>query len=572
MWAKLLLDYKGDVRILKLLKNKNKYGGVVVKKGKVIALILSGVILVLAALLICCQVSRTDTKIPHIYEKDQTGLVDNGSKWDIDLEYTPDKIVARETVQQIYEYSFTNKSSSNNMVIKLMTEPETVNMKVSYAYSDSKISDLTTIVATSGYEDQLISGGASKYIYLVATVIDNSSTASFSQDMKWRMGKPIVLTCNVGNGTTITSYAIEGAPLEIAPEVPNREGEYYDFNGWYTDSGFTEELDLTKNIKSSQTIYAKYVSNYPTANLPSDYIGWDSSTNSYQVIQGSSTLPTNLVIPETYNDGTHGLANVTHIMTTETYASGAFYNKTTLKSVSLPRTMTDIGKYAFYMCKGLTSVSMPSCITAIRGSSLRACTSLTSIVVPRDVTHIEYGAFKSSTAITSLSVEEGNTVFDSRDNCNAIIETATNKLAFACKTSIIPETVVTVGSSAFEECLLTSIAVPASVTVLEVAAFYNCPNLKTVNILGNIVSMGYATFKNCVSLTSIVLPASLAKIGNQAFQGCTNLTSVTFKDTSTWYYTSNSGYTGGTKVTVTNATTNATYLKTTYASYYWYKV
>ena len=283
-------------------------------------------------------------------------------------------------------------------------------------------------------------------------------------------------------------------------------------------------------------------------------------------------MPTNLVIPETYNDGTHGLAYVTHIMTTETYASGALYNKTTLKSVSLPRTMTDIGKYAFYMCKGLTSVSMPSCITAIRGSSLRACTSLTSIVVPRDVTHIEYAAFKSSTSITSLSVEEGNTVFDSRDNCNAIIETATNKLAFACKTSIIPETVVTVGSSAFEECLLTIITVPASVTVLEVAAFYICPNLKTVNILGNIVSMGYATFKTCVSLTSIVLPASLAKIGNQAFQGCTNLTSVTFKDTSTWYYTSNSGYTGGTKVTVTNATTNATYLKTTYASYYWYKV
>ena len=122
------------------------------------------------------------------------------------------------------------------------------------------------------------------------------------------------------------------------------------------------------------------------------------------------------------------------------------------------------------------------------------------------------------------------------------------------------------------DCLLTSITVPASVTVLEVAAFYNCPNLKTVNILGNIVSMGYATFKNCVSLTSIVLPASLAKIGNQAFQGCTNLTSVTFKDTSTWYYTSNSGYTGGTKVTVTKATTNATYLKTTYANYYWYKV
>ncbi|MBO5713133.1 MAG: leucine-rich repeat protein, partial [Clostridia bacterium] len=88
----------------------------------------------------------------------------------------------------------------------------------------------------------------------------------------------------------------------------------------------------------------------------------------------------------------------------------------------------------------------------------------------------------------------------------------------------------------------------------------------------SVTSIGEYAFCNCTNLTSVVIGDSVTSIVSGAFYNCDNLTSIKFNDTSTWYRTTNSDYTGGTQIDVTNPSTNATNFKSTYYNYYWYKI
>ena len=168
--------------------------------------------------------------------------------------------------------------------------------------------------------------------------------------------------------------------------------------------------------------------------------------------------------------------------------------------------VTSIGYDAFLNCSGLTSIEIPNSVTSIGYQAFNGCTGLTSVVIGNSVTKIEDYAFRYCTGLTSIVVDGNNTKYDSRENCNAIIETETNTLIAGCKNTIIPNSVTSIGSGAFDGCSgLTSIEIPNSVT-----------------------SIGGRAFDGCTGLTSIVIPNSVTSIGREAFSDCTSLTSVEF--------------------------------------------
>ena len=115
-------------------------------------------------------------------------------------------------------------------------------------------------------------------------------------------------------------------------------------------------------------------------------------------------------------------------------------------------------------------------------------------------------------------MESGNSVYDSRENCNAIIETATNTLITGCKNTIIPNSITKIGYQAFEHCSgLTSVTIPNSVTSIGGSAFYKCTGLTRVIIGNSVTYISNYAFEYCSGLTSVTIGNSVTYIGVGAF-------------------------------------------------------
>ena len=256
--------------------------------------------------------------------------------------------------------------------------------------------------------------------------------------------------------------------------------------------------------------------------------------------------------------GCSGLTSVT-IGNSVTIIDGhAFYGCSSLTSVTIPNSVTSIGGEAFYNCSGLTSVTIPNSVTSIGGSAFYGCSGLTSVTIPNSVTSIDGYAFYGCSSLTSIVVAEGNTHYDSRDNCNAIIQTDLNLLVQGCNTTVIPSTVTRIGNNAFSCCSgLTSVTIPNSVTTIGNYAFSGCSGLTSVTIPESVTSIGQAAFSGCSGLTSVTIPNSVTSIGDYTFHACRGLTSVNIPDSVTSIgFRAFCSCSGLTSVTIPNSVTN----------------
>ncbi len=217
-------------------------------------------------------------------------------------------------------------------------------------------------------------------------------------------------------------------------------------------------------------------------------------------------------------DRCSGLTEVKFPTTMKSIGTGAFFGCTNLTKLSIPKGITDIGyntfssckkiakltlpntvktigENAFSGCKKLTSLTIPNNVTDIDTSAFGDCISLTSLLIPKNVNHIGEGAFRGCSGLISIKVNAQNTAYDSRNDCNAVIETKSNTLIAGCKNTVIPNDVTGIGSFAFEDCSgLTDITIPDNVTSIGELAFSRCSNLSTLTIPDGVTSIDQYAF------------------------------------------------------------------------------
>lgn len=170
---------------------------------------------------------------------------------------------------------------------------------------------------------------------------------------------------------------------------------------------------------------------------------------------------------------------------------------------------------------------MSNYVENVSNYAFRGCTGLTSIKLGPNVKIIDGGAFSNCTGIEEIAVSEDNTVYDSRENCNAIINSENNYLVLGCVNSVIPNSVTWIGNLAFNGVALTSINIPSSVTAIGSGAFSGCSNLVRINIPESVTRIGHKAFANCTSLVNVTIPSNVTTLGGWAFGNCTAMKSIT---------------------------------------------
>ena len=164
-----------------------------------------------------------------------------------------------------------------------------------------------------------------------------------------------------------------------------------------------------------------------------------------------------------------------------------------------------IDKGTMTLLEGSNNTVIPEGVKRIWQNAFAERIHLKSITIPASVTSIVRMPFSDCDSLEEIKVDADNAIFDSRNNCNAIIESATNTLIAGCGKTVIPEGIETIGDSAFERVkTLTHVTIPKSVTEIRGYAFERCENLSTVNLQKGIQTIGYGAFTECVGLTNLI--------------------------------------------------------------------
>ncbi len=381
-----------------------------------------------------------------------------------------------------------------------------------------------------------ITNKSSKNLYL------NSSIHN-EENGQWYLENTDIIVTQIANGQTALYR-------EIGEENIKNEDGLFVSGKWECKNGIIVKLKENVLTISGNGVLGEDIKDIITKTI--------CKSDKYKVKciinNGITEIPENLFLD------CKGLSEIEISNSVTNIGYKAFSGCSNLSSIEIPSSVTKIGFGAFLGCDSLNNIKILEGLTIIEKSAFSGCSSLNSIEIPSSITNIGEDAFKNCNSLSSIKVAEGNKVYDSRDNCNAIIITETNELIKGCDNTKITDSVTSIGYSAFKGCnSLTAIEIPNSVVSIKANAFSDCISLKSIEIPETVTRIMYGVVSGCSNLRSIKvaennkvydsrencnaiimtetniliagcgntkIPNSVTGIGDSAFYNCSSLTSI----------------------------------------------
>lgn len=354
----------------------------------------------------------------------------------------------------------------------------------------------------------------------------NHETKEWEHPKTWLQYKDKISSARIAEGVTCIGYeAFKDCSNLVSVFIPNSVTRIE--SSAFSGCSNLKSLDIPSSVASmGQDVFfgcdsleyevednVKYISNWA--------VGVVKGKTSYTIRQGT------LGLYETFNYA-YDVENVLLPEGLISIGSEAFSNCEELTTITIPQSVTNIGLSAFNSCTNLQSITLPDALESIDGWAFSGCTSIKSVVIPKGAKEIDNSVFMNCPNLTSIVVSEDNPIYDSRENCNAIIRTSTNELVLGNHSSTIPKSVRRIGDLAFYGCKgLKAIHIPDSVSDISWQAFEGCADLTSIVIAkGNPV---YDSRENCnaiirtetntlkVGCASTTIPSSVTSIGHGAF-------------------------------------------------------